>query len=93
MTKITTATGKEFDTGYVAENKETGTLYIRIRNAEMSYLESVFSDPNETRELLYNETTLTGYTIFKEVLDEGDSIRVRLKSRGNGNAIDNNSGS
>lgn len=78
MTIITTATGKEFDTGYVAENYEIKALYIRISNAEKETVESVFSDPDETRTLHYNGKTFEGYTSFKYAIDEGDAIKVRL---------------
>lgn len=78
MTKITTATGKEFDTGYVAENYEIKALYIRISNEPKETVEFVFSDPIETGTLHYNGRTFEGYTGFKYAIDEGDAIKVRL---------------
>ena len=89
MTKITTATGKEFDTGFVSEYSPNRTLYVSISNADNETVEHIFSDPNETRILHYNGKTFEGYTDLEYIIDEGDSFMVRLK-QGVEDAINNN---
>lgn len=88
MTKLKTATGKEFDTGYFVERTESKALYVRISNERKETVETVFSDPSETQTLFYNGNVFEGYTILGYVIDEGDAIKLRLK-RGDGNAINN----
>ena len=79
MTKLKTATGKEFDTGYFAERTESKALYIRISNELKERVESVFSDATETQTLYYNGDVFEGYTTLGYVIDEGDAIKLRLK--------------
>ena len=48
MDKIRTATGKEFDTDYIATIPNPAMAFIRICNAAISDIAAVFSDPRET---------------------------------------------
>lgn len=48
MDKIRTATGKEFDTDYIATIPNPPMAFIRICNAAISDIAAVFSDPRET---------------------------------------------
>lgn len=79
MEILTTATGKEFNCGYLVTSPSSGTAYIRIRGSDLVTIATVFGDKNETAELRHESTVITGYTKFESILDEGDCIRISLR--------------
>lgn len=79
MTKIITATGKEFDTGFVAEHYESNSIYICISNAEEKTVETVFSDPTETAVLYYANSQIEGFTNLVSIEPIKNAVKVRLR--------------
>lgn len=79
MEKIVTATGKKFDCEYLATLPSPQWAYIRISNADIGTVATVFSDRAETQELTFGEITLTGYTRLKNIMPETECIRITLE--------------
>ena len=79
MTKIITATGKEFDAGLVAEHLESNSLYICISNADKETAEKVFSDPSETAVLYYSNGQIEGFTSLVSIDSINNGVKVKLR--------------
>lgn len=80
MDKIKTATGKEFDTDYVATIPTPPMAYIRILNTPLATVATVFSNPMETMQLYYNGANayIAQHTKLTAIIPEGDAIKVAL---------------
>lgn len=79
MEKIKTATGKEFDSEYVSATPELNRCYVVVKNADISTVATVFSDPAETAVLTRGETVIEGYTKLLAILPENGNFRVNLR--------------
>lgn len=53
-------------------------LYIRIVNSTLSEVAATFGDKEETKELLYGDILLMGYTKLLSMVIEDTAIRVVL---------------
>lgn len=78
MDKIRTATGKEFDTDYIATIPNPAMAFIRICNAAISDIAAVFSDPRETTQLYSGDVYLAQYTRLVALQPEATAIKVAL---------------
>lgn len=79
MDKVITATGKEFDSGYLVTIPNPPLLFVRIHNENMDAVREVFQNPEETATLTYADREYTGYTVFDSIINEGDALKVVLK--------------
>lgn len=77
MDKIITATGKEFDCDYLTVRHSSNRAFIRVI-APIETVASVFYNKAETAKLTYCGETLTGYTKFVSIINEGDVFKVSL---------------
>ena len=79
MTKIKTATGKEYDSDYFVEHAPSKSLYFRVLCASGEEVRKVFADSEETQVLEYNGKKYEGFTKLKNVDDDGDGFwKLRL---------------
>lgn len=80
MDKIKTATGKEFDTDYVATIPSPPMAYIRILNTPLTTVAAVFSNPAETIQLYYSGVNayIAQHTKLTALVPEGNAIKVIL---------------
>lgn len=81
MDKLKTATGKTFDCDFVSVLPEMGIAYFRIRNAPLTEIASVFSRPEETIQLWYNDMYIAQYTVLDALIPESGAIRVNLRRK------------
>lgn len=78
MEKLRTATGKEFDSDYISTIPMPSQAYIRILNAPLSTVATVFSDPAETVQLWHGEHYLAHFTRLVAIVPEADAVKVVL---------------
>lgn len=78
MTKITTATGRTFDSDYFVELKSQSILFLRVLNTDQSIVNNVFQNANETSCLACANRTAFGYINLNSILKEGDAFKVVL---------------
>ena len=78
MSNLKTATGKEFESDYLAVIPVPAQAYIRILNVPLATVATVFADPNETAQLRHGENYLAQYTRLIAIIPEGDAIKVCL---------------
>lgn len=78
METVKTATGKEFECESFSMIENPQRLYIRIRNAPISTIAAVFSDPRETVKLYYGDIYVSQYTTLLGIIPENGMIRVNL---------------
>lgn len=78
MEKVKTATGKQYDCDYFNPFPPAGQANLRIPNASLVEVASVFGNPTETVQLWYGEQYLAHHTKVIAIVPEGDAIRVVL---------------
>ena len=78
MEKLKTATGKEFDCDYFNPFPPVGQTNLRVLNADLVTVATVFSDPNETALLSFGVTCAERYTKLVAIVPEVNAIRVVL---------------
>lgn len=78
MEKVKTATGKQYDCDYFNPFPPAGQVNLRIPNASLVEVASVFGSPAETVQLWYGEQYLAHHTKLVAIVPEGDAIRVVL---------------
>lgn len=78
MEKIKTATGKEFDCSDFSVIDTPHRAYIRVANASLATVASIFSNPQETVKLWYGKQYLAHYTRLVAIVPEVDCVRVVL---------------
>lgn len=78
MDKIITATGKNFDSDYVATIPYPEMAFIRILGVPIGTVAEIFSDKTETETITYRDYVLTGYTKLLALVIEGDAVKVNL---------------
>ncbi len=78
MDKVKTATGKEFDSDYIATIPNPPQAYIRVLNVPLGTVAGVFSNKSETIQLWHGEYYLAGYTNLVAIVPEPGAIKVVL---------------
>ena len=78
MEILKTATGKEFKTDYIATIPFPQQMYVRIIGESLETVASVFSNPEETIQMWYNEDYYAGYTKLLAIIPELGAIKVAL---------------
>lgn len=87
MSKVYTATGKAFDCDWCGVSF-MGQLFFAIANSDFATLLRVFSDPDETSKIVFNddgqETVHEGFTAFMgfQYDPRTDFITVNLAQEG-----------
>jgi len=78
MDKIKTATGKEYNCDFFSVIPVPEQAYIRVLNASLTTVATVFGDPRETVQLWYGEHYIANYTKLVAIVPEMDAVRVVL---------------
>lgn len=78
MSELKTATGKIFQSDYLAVIPTPAQAFIRILNAPLSTVATVFSDKRETVQLWHDNAYLTHYTNLVAIIPEFDAVKVIL---------------
>lgn len=78
MDQLRTATGRCFQSDYIAIITTPSRLYVRIVDASMLEVATVFGSPQETVQLWYGEQYLAGYTHLIALVPESNAIKVIL---------------
>lgn len=78
MEKLKTATGKEYQSDYIAVIPMPQQAYIRILNASLAEVATVFGNPQETIQLWHGGTYLAHYTHLVAIVPEPGAIKVVL---------------
>lgn len=78
MEKVITATGKEFNSDYLATIPYPAQAYVRLLDTPVVTVAEVFSDPAETAQLMYGNVTIQGYTHLLAIMPEADAVKVAL---------------
>lgn len=78
MSKLKTATGKEFDCDYFNPAPVYGQTNLRVLNTPVPEVARVFSDRKETVQLWCDEMYAAQYTKLVAIVPEGNAIRVVL---------------
>ena len=79
MEKLKTATGKEFDCDYFNPFPQEGQLNIRIVGESLATIATVFADPRETMQLLWEGQYAAQYTQILAIVPETGAVRVVLR--------------
>lgn len=78
MEKIKTATGKQYDCDYFNPFPPAGQVNIRILNASLVEVATVFGNPAETVQLWWGNQYLAQYTKLIAIVPEADAVRIVL---------------
>ena len=78
MEHLRTATGKEFDSDYLATIPMPELLYTRVIGKSFAEIAAVFSDPRETVQLWHGDNHLINYTKLISIAQEYDAIKICL---------------
>lgn len=78
MDKLNTATGKQYDCDYFNPFPPAGQVNLRILNASLVEVATVFGNPTETVQLWYGSQYLAQHIKVIAIVPEGDAIRVVL---------------
>lgn len=78
MTKVKTATGKEFECDYFNPCPQVGQLNLRVLSTPLAHVAAIFSDKSETAALTYENQYAAMYTKLVAIVPEMDAIRVVL---------------
>lgn len=78
MEKLKTATGKVFESDYIATIPHPAHAYMRV-NAPIATVAEVFSNPEETAEMWYENIHLVGYTKLVAIVPEPGMVKICLE--------------
>lgn len=78
MSKVKTATGKEFECDYFNPSPTLGQLNLRVLGESLVAVATMFSDKSETAALTYENQYAAMYTKLVAIVPEMDAIRVVL---------------
>lgn len=78
MSKVKTATRKEFECDYFNVCPQVGQLNLRVLSTSLARAAAVFSDKSETAALTYENQYAAMYTKLIAIVPEMDAIRVVL---------------
>lgn len=76
--KIRLASGKELPCDYMDHSVQHRQANVRILNTPISQVAAIFSNPEETVQLRFENDYAAGYTKLLAMIDDGDAIRVVL---------------
>lgn len=78
MDILKTATGKQFQSDYIAKINNPPRLYVRVIGSDYGTVGAVFSDPRETMTIFHGEYVVTGHTRLVSLSTEEGAIKVAL---------------
>ena len=78
MSKIKTATGKEYECDYFNPAPTLGQINLRVLNESLATVVSVFSDARETIQMTWENQYAAQYTKLIAIVPEMDAVRVVL---------------
>lgn len=78
MSKIKTATGKEYECDYFNPAPTLGQINLRVLNESLATVVSVFSDARETIQMTFENQYAAQYTKLIAIVPEMDAVRVVL---------------
>ena len=78
MDIVQTSNGKIYECDLLSAIDNPCRLYIRVINSTLPEVATTFGDKEETKELLYGNILLIGYTKLLSIIIEGNAIRVVL---------------
>jgi hypothetical protein len=78
MDTIKTSSGEIYECDSLSAIDSPCRLYIRIVNSTLSEVATTFGDKEETKELVYGNILLIGYTKLLSIVIEDAAIRVVL---------------
>lgn len=78
MEQLKTATGKCFQSDYMAAIDTPPRVYIRIVGASLSEVASIFGNATETIQLWHGNYYLAGFTHLVAIVPEPGAIKVVL---------------
>lgn len=78
MTQIKLASGRIMDCDYMGHSDVHKQANVRIRNASIPEIASVFANPDETMQMYFEGDYAIGFTKLMALIDDGDAIRVVL---------------
>lgn len=78
MSKIKTATGKEYECDYFNPSPSAGQMNLRILGESLATVATVFSDPRETVQMTWENQYAAMYTKLIAIVPEMDAVRVVL---------------
>ena len=78
MDTVKTASGKTFNSDYIATIPYPARAYIRICGVSLAQAAEVFGNREETVQLWHGEHYLAMYTRLVALVPEGDAIKVVL---------------
>lgn len=78
MDQVKTATGKHFQSDYIAVIDTPSRLYIRIVGATFSEVASTFGNAAETIQIWYGDQYFAHYTHLVAIVPERGAVKVIL---------------
>lgn len=78
MDTIKILSGKTYECDLVSSMDNPCRLYIRVVNSTLPEVATTFGNKEETKEILYGNILLTGYTKLLSMVIEDNAIRVVL---------------
>ena len=78
MDTIKTSNGKIYECDLLSVIDNPCRMYIRVVNSTLPEVATTFSNKEETKELLYGNILLIGYTKLLSMVIEDTAIRVVL---------------
>jgi len=78
MDIIKTSNGKIYECDFLSVIDNPCRMYIRVVNSTLPEIATTFGDKEETKELLYGDILLIGYTKLISIVIEDTAIRVVL---------------
>lgn len=78
MEKLKTATGKEYQSDYIAVIPMPQQAYIRVLNASLAEIATVFGNQQETVQLWHGNYYLANYTHLVAIVPEPGAVKVVL---------------
>jgi len=78
MDTVKTATGKTFNSDYIAMIPYPARAYIRVCGMTLAQAAEVFGNPEETIQMWHGEHYLALYTKLVALVPEGNAIKVVL---------------
>lgn len=78
MSKLKTATGKEYECDYFNPAPTLGQINLRVLNESLATVVAVFSDARETIQMTWENQYVAQYTKLIAIVPEMDAVRVVL---------------
>lgn len=78
MQKAKLANELQFDCDYMDHSEKTRQANVRVLNMPFAKAAEIFSDPNNTRQIWFENDYAAGFTKLLLMVNEDDAIRVVL---------------